>query len=211
MPVHRKFSKLIPSEWVKSRFGRLNEDSLIDELKRGSQEAFRTFFRLYRLQVYNTCLGLLQHAEDAEDISQEVFIEVFRSASRFRGESKLSTWLYRIAYNKCLDHIRSGKREKRAGQVVRIDGEPLHRLEGPSSFAHPGVALEQKERAKMLFAAIAALPENQRVAFTLHKVDGLSYKEICEVMQMQLPGVESLIHRAKQNLKKLLEEYYRNA
>lgn len=153
---------------------------------------------------------MLQNQDDADDTAQEVFIEVFRSAERFRGESKISTWLYRIAYNKCLDHIRAGKREKRSGNIIRIDGEPLHDIPADAVFVHPGIALEQKERSRIIFAAIAALPENQRIAFTLHKVEGLSYKEICEVMEMQLPGIESLIHRARQNLKKLLVNYYQS-
>jgi RNA polymerase sigma factor (sigma-70 family) len=192
-------------------FGGMDEISLVEELSAGNRDAFKRLFSLYRRQVYNTCLGMLQHAEDAEDVTQEVFIEVFRSAGKFRGDSKISTWLYRIAYNRCLDHIRSKKRDKRSGEVVSIDGDATLQLAGNPSFVHPGVALEQKERATILFGAIAALPENQRVAFTLSKVDGLSYREIGEVMNMNQPGVESLIHRAKQNLKKLLENYYRNA
>jgi RNA polymerase sigma-70 factor (ECF subfamily) len=190
----------------------LEESALIIQLQAGKEEAYRSLYRLYHRQVYNTCLGLLQHGEDAEDVTQEVFIEVFRSASRFRGESKISTWLYRVAYNKSLDHIRSKSRDKRSGKIVRIDGQaedaPVVQIAADNAFVHPGVALEQKERSKILFAAIASLPENQRVAFTLHKVEGLSYKEISEVMDMNLPGIESLIHRARQNLKKLLSDYY---
>lgn len=190
----------------------MEELALVNQLRAGDEEAFRSLFRLYHRQVYNTCLGLLQHGADAEDVTQEVFIEVFRSAGNFRGDSKLSTWLYRVAYNKSLDHIRSQSRGKRSGKVVRIDGMaedgPVIQIPSEHSFVHPGVALEQKERAKILFAAINQLPENQRVAFTLHKVEGLSYKEVSEVMEMKLPGIESLIHRAKQNLKKLLSDYY---
>jgi len=186
----------------------LEESILITELRAGNREAFQTLFRLHRKQVYNTCLGLLQHAHDAEDITQEVFIEIFRSAENFRGDSKLSTWLYRISYNKCLDHLRSKSRGKRSGNVVHLDGEAAPQIPTDNFFEHPGIALERKERSKILFAAISALPENQRVAFTLSKVDGLSYREICEVMEMNLPAIESLLHRAKQNLKKLLTDYY---
>jgi RNA polymerase sigma-70 factor (ECF subfamily) len=165
---------------------------------------------LYGRQVYHTCLGLLQHEADAEDVCQEVFIEVHRSVKNFREDAKISTWLYRIASNKCLDHIRAKKRGKRSGNVVELDGDVNIQISSEHTFVHPGVALENKERAKILFAAISGLPENQKVAFTLNKVDGLSYAEICEVMQMKLPAIESLIHRAKQNLKKSLENYYRS-
>lgn len=187
----------------------MEEQALLRELQAGSQDAFRKLFRNYRQRVYNTCLGLLQHSEDAEDVTQEVFIEVFRSSTSFRGDAQLSTWLYRVATNKSLDHLRAQARGKRSGNVVRLDGEAAPQIAAEHAFVHPGVALEQKERAKTLFAAIAALPENQRVAFTLSKVEGLSYKEIGEVMEMNLPAIESLIHRAKTNLKKLLADFYR--
>jgi RNA polymerase sigma-70 factor (ECF subfamily) len=186
----------------------LEESNIINGLKAGEREAFQALFGLYRKQVFNTCLGLLQHSQDAEDVAQEVFIEVFKSADKFRGDAKLSTWLYRIAYNKCLDHLRSKNRNKRSGNVVSLDGEAAPQIPSDNYFEHPGIALEQKEESKIVFAAITALPENQRAAFTLSKVDGLSYKEIGEVMEMNLPAVESLLHRAKQNLKKLLADYY---
>ena len=183
---------------------------MINSLKAGNKEAFHTLFRLHRKQVYSTCLGLLQHAQDAEDIAQEVFIEIFRSAKNFRGDSKLSTWLYRISYNKCLDHLRAKGRSKRSGNVVSLDGDAPPQIPTDHFFEHPGILMENKERSKILFAAISTLPENQKVAFTLSKVDGLSYKEICEIMEMNLPAIESLLHRAKQNLKKMLVDYYRD-
>jgi len=187
----------------------LEESNIINGLKAGEREAFQALFGLYRKQVFNTCLGLLQHSHDAEDVAQEVFIEVFKSADKFRGDAKLSTWLYRIAYNKCLDHLRSKNRNKRSGNVVSLDGDAAPQIPSDNYFEHPGIALEQKEESKIVFAAITALPENQRAAFTLNKVDGLSYKEIGEVMELNLPAVESLLHRAKLNLKKLLTEYYK--
>ncbi len=186
----------------------MDESILITGLKSGQRDAFETLFKQYRRQVYNTCLGLLQHAGDAEDVAQEVFIEVFRSAEKFRGDAKLGTWLYRISYNKCLDHIRSSGRSKRSGNVISLDGEAAPQIPSEHYFEHPGIALEKKEESKIVFAAITALPENQRVAFTLNKVDGLSYKEVSEIMEMNVPAIESLLHRAKLNLKKLLNDYY---
>ena len=190
------------------RFGLMDESELIKSLKSGQRAGFEALFRLYSRQVYNTCLGLLQHSGDAEDVAQEVFIEIFRSAGNFRGDAKISTWLYRIAYNKCMDHVRAKSRNKRSGQVISIDGETAPQIASENYFEHPGISMERKEESKIVFAAIAALPENQRVAFTLNKIDGLSYKEVGEIMEMKLPAVESLLHRAKQNLKKLLTDYY---
>lgn len=160
----------------------------------------------YRDRVYNTALGIVQNAEDAEDVAQEVFIQVFRSIGNFKGESKLSTWLYRIATTRSLDLLRSRKSKKRFGLLQRLFGEGDEPVMEIPDFNHPGVALDRKENAARLFRAISQLPENQKIAFTLHKLEDLSYQEVSEVMQTSLPAVESLMHRARQNLKKLLEK-----
>ncbi len=83
-------------------------------------------------------------------------------------------------------------------------------LQDPPDFHHPGITLDNKERASVLFKAIEKLPENQKIAFNLHKIEGLSYQEVSEVMKLSLSSVESLLHRAKNNLKKNLEDYYGN-
>lgn len=159
----------------------------------------------YQGMVYNTCLGFLKNAEDAEDMSQEVFIEAFRSIHKFRGEANLKTWLYRISVNKSLEAIRKSNRQKRKGDTMSISNE----MEvGSERFYHPGVVLEQKERSAILFDAIRQLPENQQAAFTLHKVEGLSYEEIAKILDKSVASVESLMHRAKHNLKKILKVYY---
>ncbi len=166
---------------------------------------FGTLVDQYQGLVYNTCLGFLKHAEDAEDMAQEVFIEVFRSIKKFRGEANLKTWLYRIAVNKCLESIRKSNRQKRKGDTLSISNEMDV---GNERFYHPGVVLEQKERSAILFDAIGQLAEHQQAAFTLHKVEGLSYEEIAKILEKSVASVESLMHRAKSNLKKLLKAYY---
>lgn len=159
--------------------------------------------------VYNTALGIVQNAEDAEDIAQETFVQVYQSIGSFKGESKFSTWLYRITIAKALDHERKKKRKKRFAFVKSIFGEESQIVVNPPDFHHPGVVLDKKENAAVLFRAIAELPENQRIAFTLHKVDGLSYQEVSEIMNTSVSSVESLMHRAKTNLRKRLEDYYK--
>ena len=140
-------------------------------------------------------------------MSQEVFIEVYQKIKSFRGDASLSTWIYRISVNKCLENIRSQKRKKRWAifSSLGVHGEKNN---DPIEFNHPGVALENKERAAILMRKIEALPENQRVAFTLHKLEGLSYEEVAQVMRVSLEAVESLLFRAKSNLKKALKNYY---
>ena len=160
--------------------------------------------------AYNTAIGILQNTEDAEDIAQEVFIQVYHSVAQFKGDSKVSTWLYRITVTKSLDFLRSKKRKKRFAFVQSLFGaESKEPLVEQASFVHPGGQLEKKETAAILLKAIDKLPENQKTAFTLHKVEGLSYQEVAEVMEASLSSVESLLFRAKSNLQSYLKDYYK--
>lgn len=160
--------------------------------------------------VFNTSLGIVQNTADAEDIAQEVFIQVFHSIHDFKGDSKLSTWLYRIAVTKSLDHLRAKKRKKRFAFVQNLFGEDNELTAEQATFVHPGVQLENKEKAAVLFKALARLPENQKAAFVLHKTEGLSYQEVAETLNISVSSVESLMFRAKNNLQKYLGDYYRN-
>lgn len=190
----------------------INEKELIHRLKSGDRFAFSQIVDLYQEQVINTCLGMVHNKQDAEDLSQEVFIEVFKSVNQFKGESKFSTWLYRIAVSKSLNLIRSRKRQKRAAFFKSLVGlEKLENLSGKDdAFNHPGIKMENKEKAKILFAKIDELPEKQRVVFTLCKIEGLSYKEVGEITELTKSSIESLMFRAKKNLQKKLEYYYKN-
>ena len=184
----------------------MNELELIQGLKSGDEASFKYLVDTYQDRIFNTAIGIVQNAEDAEDVAQEVFIQVYRSIHSFKGESKLSTWMYRIATTRALDLLRSRKSKKRFGFMQRLfgdDNEPLHEL---PDFNHPGIAFDRKENSAKLFKAIAQLPENQKIAFTLHKLEDLSYHKISEVMETSVPAVESLMHRAKQNLRKILEK-----
>jgi RNA polymerase sigma factor (sigma-70 family) len=184
-----------------------DELDLIERLKRGEESAFRSLVVQYQDLVYNTALGIVQNESDAEDVAQEVFIQVFRSIGTFKSEAKLSTWIYRITTTRALDLLRARKSKKRFGLLKRLwETEEESPVENISDFNHPGVSLERKEEAAQLITAIAQLPENQKVAFVLHKLEGLSYLEIAEVMGNTLPAVESLMHRARLNLRKILEK-----
>jgi RNA polymerase sigma factor (sigma-70 family) len=187
----------------------MNEWTLIEQLKQGDEAAFKTIVETWQNMVYNTAIGIVQNAEDAEDITQEVFVQVYQSVSSFKGDSKFSTWLYRIAITKSLDHERRKKRKKRVAFVKSLFGEESQAVIHPPDFNHPGVVLDKKEDAATFFSVINKLPENQRIAFTLHKLEGLSYQEVSEVMKTTLSSVESLMHRAKNNLRKNLEEHYK--
>ncbi|HEX4877630.1 MAG TPA: RNA polymerase sigma factor [Chitinophagaceae bacterium] len=184
----------------------MTEQDLIERLKKGEEAAFKELVETHKDRVYNTALGIVQNAQDAEDVAQEVFIQVFRSIHSFKGDAKLSTWLYRIATTRSLDLLRSKKSKKRFGLIQRLFGDENEPVFDIPDFNHPGVALEQKENAAKLFKAVAQLPDNQKIAFTLHKLEDLSYQEVSEVMKTTIPAVESLLHRAKLNLRKILEK-----
>jgi len=186
----------------------LNEWNLIEQLKQGNEAAFRTIVDNTQALVYNTAIGIVQNAEDAEDVAQEVFLQLYESINTFKGESKLSTWLYRIAVSKAMDHLRKKKRKKRFAFIQSLFGPNEELVYDPPDFDHPGVSLDNKEKARVLFLATTKLPENQRIAFTLNRLEGLSYQEISEIMETTVASVESLLHRARKNLRKSLEDYY---
>ena len=196
---------------LKSIVGMAKADHiLVSELKNGDEDAFRELVDIYQDRIYNTCIGFVRDPEDADDLTQDVFIEIYNSIGKFRGDAKLSTWIYRITVNKSLEHLRKMKRKKKSGFILwSHDEESDFNVEVPD-FDHPGILAENKERAKILFRAIEKLPENQKIAFTLHKVEDLSYEQISDVMQKSLSSVESLMHRAKINLRKKLYNYYKS-
>lgn len=158
-------------------------------------------------RVFNTVLGMIQDFSEAEDLAQEVFIQVFRSIDGFKGDSKLSTWIYRIAITKSLDWLRKKKAGSRF-QFIRNAIGLSEREITPIEFVHPGVQLEQKESAASLFRAIALLPSNQKIAINLIKVEGLNYEEVSMIMNISVKAVESLMHRAKENLRKTLKNEF---
>ncbi|WP_282031800.1 RNA polymerase sigma factor [Winogradskyella eximia] len=166
----------------------------------------------FQQKVFATCISFVPNKEDAEDIAQDVFVEVYNSIHKFKGDSKLSTWIYRITTNKCLEFIRKKSTKKRFAFLQSITGNaiPMDKTDYFTEMNHPGILLENKELNATLFMAINRLPESQSVIFTLHKVDGKSYQEVAEITNKSLSSVESVMFRAKKNLQKILENYYKN-
>ncbi len=187
----------------------MDEKQLIEALQAGRDSAYQHLLDTFQEKVLNTCLGFVPNRHDAEDLVQEVFVKIFRSIGKFRSDASLSTWIYQITVRECLQLIRHRKRQKRVAFFQSLIGmeEKADRLTD-DRFDHPGVALENKERAELLLQKIGELSENQRIAFTLHRLEGLSYKEISEIMEMSLSAVEALMFRAKKNLRKKLAYYY---
>ena len=187
----------------------MEDSELIAQLKKGDGEAFRQLVDNYQKLVLNSCYKFVYNRETAEDLTQDVFIEVYRSINTFRADSKLSTWIYRISISKSLDYLKGQKRKKRFAILKSLFGEDEveERISAPESVG-PDKVLENEDRVKVLAWALNKLPESQRIAFTLSKYDEMSYQEISEILGVSISSVESLIHRAKLNLKKKLYSYY---
>ncbi|WP_320019202.1 RNA polymerase sigma factor [Labilibaculum manganireducens] len=186
------------------------EKELVEQLKSGNETAFRQLVETYQSMVVNTAMGMIHNQTDAEDIAQDVFIQVYHSISDFRNESSLKTWLYRITITRSLNAIRANKRRKFFSCIEDFFQGKKEEVQEKAGFVNPDKALEEKDHANAIRAALDSLPENQKIAFALSKYEELSYAEIAELMQISKSSVESLLFRAKSNLQKKLIGYYKN-
>lgn len=161
--------------------------------------------------VYATCYRLVRSQSDAEDLSQEVFIEVFRSLHMIRKENDISGWIFKIAYNKSLSFLRKRNPVKLTNSV-NIDSSTaeLDKLHKRAESDSPHHSMEQAETRRIVFQAVDQLPDNQKKVILLHKFENYSQKEICEQLGLSLVSVESLIYRAKTNLRKSLFNYFKH-
>lgn len=163
----------------------------------------------YSALVYNVSLNLVFNKEDAEDLTQEVFISIYNSLDKFKGDSKVSTWIYSISTLKSKEFLRNKTRLKRSG--VKVELNKVDYAIKNKNIDHPGIVLEKKELATTFYMAIEKLPENQRIAYSLFNLDGKSYSDIADFMGLSVSSVESLIFRAKKKLRELLSEFYKNS
>ena len=189
----------------------MNDKELIKQIQKNNQAAFKELVNKYQLLVINTCMGFVHNRADADDLAQEVFIEIFNSIDRFRGEAKISTWLYRISVNKSLNYIRDNKKRSLMKSIENFfTGEKNTQYEiSDSESSEAEYNLLNTEKGKILHNAIESLPKNQRIAFILSKYDDLPYKKIAEVMDISISSVESLLFRAKKSLQKKLINFYK--
>jgi RNA polymerase sigma-70 factor, ECF subfamily len=187
----------------------MEEYDFLLKLKAGDETAYRQLILVHNNRVINTCFKFLLNKEEAEDLAQEVFVEVYQSISSFRGQSKLATWIYRIAVTKCLDEIKKRNRKKRItalGKILHLDDFTNWIAGG----AKPDRLLEEKEKMKDVMEVLNRLPENQRVAFTLSKIEGYTNTEIAEIMNTTTIAVESLVYRAKKRTGDELKQILKN-
>jgi RNA polymerase sigma-70 factor (ECF subfamily) len=187
------------------------EHLLLEQLKQGNEHAFRSLVDNWYPKVLNLCMNYLHDAEEAEDIAQDVFVEVFESVKRFRGDASVSTWIYRMAVNKSLNRKKKLQRSRLlfpfAGKGTSDKSHTPVSEKEDHTFQAPDVALEQRDDREAIQRALDKLPPQQRTAFLLSKTEMMPYKEIADIMGTTIPSVESLLFRARTNLRKYLNQY----
>jgi RNA polymerase sigma-70 factor (ECF subfamily) len=155
--------------------------------------------------VYNFCLNYLRNLEDAEEVTQDVFVRVYQKIDTFNNQSQLSTWIYRITLNCCIDLIKSKNRKKRFGFLTSLfNHETNEVLPEAENFSHPGVDFEQQEAVARIFKLIDLLPANQKAVLLFAKIEQKTIREIAPILEISEKAAESLLFRAKENLAKKL-------
>ncbi|MBC8096481.1 MAG: sigma-70 family RNA polymerase sigma factor [Akkermansiaceae bacterium] len=186
--------------------------ALMLRVKQGDTAAFTELVEKYKQPVINLTYRILRDATEAEDLAQNVFIQVYKSADRYRITARFSTWLFTIARNLCLNEIRRRSRHPADSMDATHPGhddQPWQQFEDKQTFAPPDKLL-QSELEQKIEEALAGLPENQRTAILLCRQEELSYEEIAEVLDCSLSATKSLIHRGRETLKEKLKPYLRS-
>jgi RNA polymerase sigma-70 factor (ECF subfamily) len=192
------------------RFGKPKETSYLADpdvecmlkLKNGDRAAFEILMRKYYPRILNFVYRFLGNRQLAEDLTQDVFLKVYKSARRYRPRSKFQTWLYTIAKNSCLNELRRNREQMASLDVPITSDERGHKKEISDPHADPAGDFFQKEKKLLVQAAINDLPENQRIAVILRRYDNFSYIEIAATLNVTYKAVKSLLSRAKMNLRK---------
>ena len=178
-----------------------DDKDLVARLRAGEPRAFEDLVRGYQHRVFGVAFRMLNNRAEAEDIAQDVFLRVHRAIGAFRGEARLSTWLYGITSNLCLNRLVSADRTR-----MRHDEEAVMRA--PSDAADATAAMERSEVEAALRQAIAELPDERRIVIVLRDLEGLSYEEIAQALDVELGTVRSRLHRARLDLKSKMERFF---
>lgn len=180
------------------------DDEIINLFRSNKDKAFLLLVDSYSTKIWHICKSMVNSQEEAEDLTQEIFTAIYIALPKFKGDSKLSTWIHSIALNKSKEFVRKEMRQKRTGfhTVLEVlDKEGVNTIDAET--------IEQEEEINVVRNAISQLPENQRLVYSLVKLDELSYKEVEDMTGLTKSSIESLMFRAKTKLKELLSIYYR--
>ncbi len=184
-------------------------ENIVEGKQNNSEDIFKDLVNDTQRKVRSICYKFLNNMEEANDVAQEVYIEVFQSINDVKNPDVLNSWIYRIAVSKSIDHIRYFRRKKRFGSVTaffNINNEETG-FELPAK-GNPQSILEDSQRDKILYKAIDLLPENQKIALILNKIEGFTNTDIAKIMGTSVNSVDSFIFKGRNKLKKLLIKYY---
>ncbi|NMC38304.1 MAG: RNA polymerase sigma factor [Bacteroidales bacterium] len=182
----------------------MTDNEIIKDILEGNKDAFRLLVERYQQSVFRTVMGFLHDKDEADDLSQDIFIQAYLSLARFKGESAFSTWLYRITLNACLNKTRKSPLQKIFRLFENTPEADREIFLSVIDSTDPENIMIQNENAELVRKALDSLPENQRIAIVLSKYDDLPQREIAEIMKTSEGAVESLLQRAKKNLREIL-------
>ncbi|MGD9978365.1 MAG: RNA polymerase sigma factor [Bacteroidales bacterium] len=185
----------------------MSDQELIKLILTGNPNAMRELIAKYQDLVVNTCFQVLHNRQDAEDVAQDVFIKAYQAMPTLRQVDCLSFWLYRISLNKSINYFNKNRIFRK---ILRFDDPADHdRLQFKNGYSEsPYRSMEEAEKMEVVRYALDKLPPKQKKAFILHHNEGLPYSEIAQILGLSVSSVESLIFRAKANLKKMCQEFY---
>ncbi|HJM83045.1 MAG TPA: sigma-70 family RNA polymerase sigma factor [Nitrospinota bacterium] len=189
--------------------GAIADNLLIEKIKEGDYEAFEELVHKFETRIYNHCLKYLNSQEDAEDVLQETFVQVYKSLSTFRGDSAFSTWLMKIATNNCLMKIRKRKRMRSVSidKPINYDGSEMTR-EIVDWSKNPSLMYTNDEIRLIIEKTISELPEDKRIVLILKDIEGFTNMDIAGILDMSVPAVKSRLHRARLFVREALTEYF---
>jgi len=182
----------------------MNDSEIIQSVLNGKHHNFRILVEKYQQKVFSVAMGFVHEKEDAEDITQEILLNAWKSLKFFRGNSSFSTWLHRIAVNACLNHTRKNKGTVLTRFSSFFGYEGMRQVDIPLYEENPEEIIIKKEHSEWLQKALDSLSEKQHTAIVLSKYEDLSQREISEIMNITEGAVESLIQRARKNLREKL-------
>ncbi|MBN2412246.1 sigma-70 family RNA polymerase sigma factor [candidate division KSB1 bacterium] len=189
----------------------LDDNELVRQYHAGVAMAFEELAERYHTFVLNICFRFLNDENDAKDAAQDIFVKVHFALNKFKPEAQFSTWLYRIAVNHCLNVLRSRKRKKWLLVFSGYSGDNKEYIDNIKDMKNnPEHHFDRKEKQQAINQALASLNDDYRTAVILHRYQGLSYKEISEVMGTSVSSIESKLFRAKKKLAELLKDYLKN-
>ena len=184
----------------------MTEQQLVLRAKAGDDEAFAQLMRDNEKRIYNLTLRMTGNPEDAMDLAQEAFLNAWRGLKFFKGDSAFSTWVYRLASNACIDHLRRQKRRQDISAPMPVDEEDDTPPDIPDDRFQPEQELERQELRNAVSAGLSRLSDEHRQVLVMREINGLSYQEIADVLDLEAGTVKSRIARARNSLRKILLE-----